>query len=386
MFKKIPRNVIFLGLVSLFNDIASEMVYPIIPIFLTSILGVPVTVVGLIEGIAEGTASFMRFVSGYISDRFYKRKIFVTSGYSLSSISKPIIGLAHSWPLVLFARFIDRLGKGVRTSARDSMLLQNATSENKGYIFGFHRAMDSAGAVFGPLIALLLLYFLNNNMRLIFLIAFVPSVIGVFLLIFLVKERQTPKGERKFKFDFKWKSLNSKFKFFLLVSLVFTIGNSSDAFLILRAKNLGLTTILATLTYVLYNFSQTIFDTPAGSLADKIGAKKVYSYGLLVFTAVYFAFGIIHNSVWIWFLFPLYGVYIAATDGVSRAYISEFMTEKQSGTYFGIYQTGIAITTFLASFIGGVLWSAFGPQYTFFYGSAAALLAFLILSYAKTKI
>jgi len=382
VFKKIPKNVIFLGFVSLFNDISSEMIYPIVPIFLTSVLHAPVSIVGLIEGIAEGTASFMRFLSGYISDRFYKRKIFVTLGYSLSAISKPIIGLALSWPLVLFGRFLDRLGKGVRTSARDSILLQSADKNNKGYIFGFHRAMDSMGAVFGPLIALILLYFLNNNMRPIFFIAFVPSVIGVFLLILLVKERGKPVGE-KFKFNFKWKSLNPNFKFFLLISLIFAVGNSSDAFLILRAQNLGLGVLLTTLTYVLYNTSQTIFATPAGALADRIGAKKVYSYGLLVFAAVYFCFGAIHSSFWIWFLFPIYGLYIAATDGVSKAYISEFIVEKESGTYFGIYQSGIAICTFLASFAGGLIWTAYGSQYTFYYGAAAAFIAFIVLSFGK---
>jgi MFS family permease len=384
MFKRIPKNVVFLGLVSFFNDVASEMIYPIIPIFLTSVLHVPVSVIGLIEGFAEGIASLMRFVFGYVSDRFYKRKIFVIAGYGFSSISKPLIALAYSWPFVLFARFFDRLGKGVRTSSRDSILLQSTNQENKGYIFGFHRAMDSMGAVIGPLIALILLYFLKDNMRLIFLVAFIPSVIGIILLILFVKERKNPVGKEKFKFNFKWKSLNPNFKFFLLVSLIFAIGNSSDAFLILRAQNLGLGVLLTTLTYVLYNASQTIFATPAGLLADKIGAKRVYSYGLLVFAAVYFSFGIISSSFWIWFLFPIYGLYIAATDGVSKAYIAEFITEKQSGTYFGIYQSGIALCTFLASFIAGLIWTSFGPSYTFFYGAAAALLSFIILLIGKT--
>ncbi|OGH04537.1 MAG: hypothetical protein A2W22_04700 [Candidatus Levybacteria bacterium RBG_16_35_11] len=380
MFKKIPKNVVFLGFVSLFNDIASEMIYPIVPIFLTSVLGIPVSIIGAIEGFAEGTASLTKFVFGYVSDRFYKRKIFVTLGYSFSAISKPLIGLAYSWPFVLFARFFDRLGKGVRTSARDSILLQNATPKNKGYIFGFHRAMDSMGAVLGPLIALVLLYLLQDNMRLVFFIAFIPSVIGIILLILFVKERKNPKGEKKFNFNFKWSSLNPNFKFFLIVSLIFALGNSSDAFLILRAQNLGLGVLLTTLTYVLYNTSQTVFATPAGALADRIGAKKVYSYGLLVFAAVYFCFGIINNPFWIWFLFPIYGIYIATTDGVSKAYVSEFMTEKESGTYFGIYQSGIALCTFLASFIGGLIWTSFGPSYTFYYGAAAALIAFVLLN------
>jgi MFS family permease len=382
MFKKIPKNVIWLGFVSLFNDISSEMIYPIIPIFLTSVLGAPVSVVGLIEGIAEGTASIMKFITGYLSDKFYKRKFFVTLGYSLSTIAKPVIGIASSWPFVLVGRFLDRLGKGVRTSARDSILLQSANKNNKGYIFGFHRAMDSMGAVLGPLIALLLLYLLKENMRLIFFIAFLPSLIGVLLLIFFVKEKRQPAG-KKFKFNFKWKSLNPKFKFFLLVSLIFATGNSSDAFLILRAQNLGLTVLFTTLAYVLYSLVQTVISTPAGALADKIGAKKVYSYGLLVFAVVYFAFGIINNSAWVWLLFPIYGIYIAATDGVSKAYISESIVEKESGTYFGIYQSGLALCTFLSSFIGGILWTKIAPSATFYFGSAMAILALIVLHYGK---
>jgi MFS family permease len=223
-------------------------------------------------------------------------------------------------------------------------------------------------------------------MRTIFLIAFIPSLIGILLLILFVKERKNPVGEKKFSFKFKWSSLNPNFKFFLIVSLVFAVGNSSDAFLILRAQNLGLGVLLTTLTYVLYNTSQTIFATPAGALADKIGAKKVYSYGLLVFAAVYLCFGIIHNPFWIWFLFPIYGIYIAATDGVSKAYISESIVEKESGTYFGIYQSGLAICTFLASFIGGLIWTTFSPSYTFYFGAIMAFLAFVILTIGKAQI
>lgn len=382
-FFKVPKNVFLLGLVSLFNDVASEMIYPIVPIFLTSVLGAPVSIVGLIEGIAEATASIMKFVSGYISDRVYKRKIFVTGGYGLGAISKVLTGLAISWHFVLFARFIDRLGKGLRTSARDSILLQSATSQNKGFIFGFHRAMDSMGAVFGPLIALLLLALLKENIRLVFFIAFIPAVIGVLLLIFLVKEKKQEIHEKKFKLNFSWKNINSNLKLFFVISIIFSLGNSSDAFLILRAQNLGLTTTLVVLTYVLYNVSQTVFSTSGGQLADKIGARKVYAIGLLVFSFVYFMFGIISHPALIWILFPIYGLYISFTDGVSKAYISEFITEKESGSYFGLYQTGIAISAFFASLIGGLLWNQINPSATFFYGSIMAALAFFILFFTK---
>ena len=382
MFRSIPKNVFVLGLVSFFNDVASEMIYPIVPIFLTSVLGVPVTVIGFIEGIAEGTASIGKFIFGYISDRVGKRKIFVVSGYSLGTISKVLIGLSYSWPFVLFARFIDRLGKGLRTAPRDALLLQNATAQNKGFIFGFHRAMDSAGAVLGPLLALFFLSFLKEeNIRLVFFVAFIPSLIGVVLLLFLVKEkRRSVEQEKQRVFvHLRWSTVDVRFKWFFLISILFALGNSSDVFLLLQAKNLGLTTTLVVLTYVLYNVSQTIFSTPAGQLADKIGARRVFAMGLLVFSLVYFMFGSIQNPFWIWIIFPIYGLYIAFTDGVSKAYIAEFITEKESGTYFGLYQTGIAISTFFASFIGGFLWSRVGPSATFYYGSLMALIAFLVL-------
>ncbi|MDP2649542.1 MAG: MFS transporter, partial [bacterium] len=359
------------------------MIYPIVPIFLTSVIGAPVSVMGFIEGVAEATASLMKFVSGYISDKAQKRKIFVVAGYSLGAISKPLIGLAYAWPLVLFARIIDRLGKGVRTSARDSILLQNATSENKGLIFGFHRAFDSAGAVLGPLLALFLLSVMNENIRLIFFLAFIPSAIGVLLLILFVKEKKHEEKGKSLKINFSWKILSPSFKLFFVISIIFALGNSSDAFLLLRSKNLGFSTTLVVLTYVLYNLSQTIFSTPAGHLADKIGARRVFAIGLLVFAAVYFAFGIINNPIWIWIIFPIYGVYIAFTDGVSKAYISEFITEKESGTYFGIYQMGIALASFFASFAAGILWTNVHPSAAFFYGSAMAILALIVLSYGK---
>lgn len=381
----IPRTVLILSLVSLFNDIASEMIYPIVPIFLTAVLGAPVTVVGLIEGFAEATASIMKFLSGYWSDRVHKRKIFVVVGYGLGAISKILIAVASLWPFVLFARFIDRLGKGIRTSARDALLLQNTTKDNKGFIFGFHRAIDSLGAVIGPLLALLLMHYLNENMRLTFVIAFIPAMIGVVLLMIFVKEKSNPPSQegKKNIIRISWKEINPSLKLFFIISMIFAIGNSSDAFLILRSKQLGLTTTLVVLTYVLYNIIQTLFATPGGQLADKIGARKVYAIGLAVFAFVYFAFGFINNPAWVWVLFPVYGIYIAFTDGVSKAYIAEFITERESGTYFGIYQTGTAICQFLASFIAGVLWTKVGPSATFWYGGGMATLALLMLGYGR---
>lgn len=391
--KAIPQTVLILSLVSLFNDIASEMIYPIVPIFLTAVLGAPVTVVGLIEGLAEATASMMKFLSGYWSDRVHKRKPFVMVGYGLGAISKILIATASLWPFVLFARFIDRLGKGIRTSARDALLLQNTTKDNKGFIFGFHRAIDSLGAVIGPLLALVLMHYLNENMRLTFVIAFIPAMIGVVLLMLFVKEKKSspnlskrPDSTRIRFLGFARNDimrLNPSLKLFFVISMIFALGNSSDAFLILRSKQLGLTTTLVVLAYVLYNVIQTLFATPGGQLADKIGARKVFSIGLGVFAFVYFAFGFISDSAWIWILFPIYGIYIAFTDGVSKAYISEFITERESGTYFGIYQTGTAICQFLASFIAGALWTKMGSAAPFWYGGGMATLALMIVLFSR---
>ncbi|HSW47808.1 MAG TPA: MFS transporter [Candidatus Saccharimonadales bacterium] len=385
--RSIPRPVFILGFVSFFNDLSSEMIYPIVPIFLTSVLGTPIPIVGLIEGTAEATAAITKFLFGAYSDYIQRRKPFVIGGYSLGAASKLLIGLASIWPLVLFARFIDRLGKGMRTAARDSLLLDNSNPKNKGFIFGFHRAFDSLGAVFGPLLALLLLVLLKDNIRLTFFIAFIPAVIAVFLLFIFVKETAKPKTERKFHLkNLKWNLLDARLKLFLIISFIFSAGNSSDAFLLLRAKNLGLTTTLVVLTYVLYNIAQTAFATPLGQLSDKIGPKKVFSGGLLVFAAVYLLFGLIKTPNFIWFLFPIYGIYIAATDGVSKAYVAEFIKKEESGTFFGAYYTLTAIGTFLASFVGGILWSTVNPSATFLFGAGMALLAFIIFTFSQTKI
>lgn len=377
--KRIPKNVFILGLVSFFNDLASEMIYPIVPIFLTSVLHTSIPIVGLIEGIAEAIASISKYLFGTISDYVGKRKVFVAGGYSLGALSKLIIALSYSWPLVLFARVIDRLGKGVRTAPRDSMLLENATSENKGYIFGFHRAFDSLGAVFGPLLALVALSLLKENIRLTFFLAFIPGVIATMLLILFVKEKRGPSTDVKPKFvRLRWQELDTRLKVFLLISFLFALGNSSDAFLLLNAKQIGLSTTLVVLAYVLYNIGQTIFATPAGFLSDRFGAKKVFSGGLLVFSVVYFLFGFVKDPLWLWILFPIYGLYIAATDGVSKAYVSDFITKKESGTYFGAYYTLNAIGAFFASLIGGILWSAVNPSFTFYYGSMLSFAAFII--------
>jgi len=381
----ISKNVFVLGLVSFFNDVASEMIYPLVPIFLTSVLGAPVAVVGLVEGIAESTASVLKVVSGWLSDKWRKRKIFVVAGYSFSAISKIFLSLAYSWPFVLFARFVDRFGKGTRTSARDSLITESSENSVRGKVFGFHRALDTLGAVVGPLIALLAIHFLDNQFRLIFFLAFIPASFGVLLLLFFVKEKKKEKNSDQV-FHFSWRNLDPSFKIFLLISFIFALGNSSDAFLILRAQNLGLSVILVVLAYVLFNFTYAIFSIPAGIISDKIGPKKVLLGGFLLFSAVYFFFGLVHSSFFLWFLFPVYGIYMALTEGVGKAYISNLVPQEKTGTAFGIYQTTIGLCTFFASLIAGLLWTYIGVSTPFIFGSIMAVISAFLFVVLEKKI
>lgn len=379
----ISKNVFVLGLVSFFNDVASEMIYPIIPIFLTSVLGAPVAIVGLIEGIAESTASVLKVVSGWLSDKLQKRKPFVVAGYSFSAISKILLSLAFSWPFVLFARFIDRFGKGTRTSARDALIAESSYTSTWGKSFGFHRALDTLGAVVGPLIALLAIHFLDNNFRLIFFLAFIPACIGILLLLFFVKER---KKEANISLNLSWRNLDPSFKIFLLISFVFALGNSSDAFLILRAQNLGLSVALVVLAYVIFNFTYAIFSMPAGIISDKIGPKKVLFSGFLLFSIIYLFFGLTNNSLILWFLFPFYGIYMALTEGVGKAYISNLVPQEKTGTAFGVYQATIGLCTFFASLIAGLLWTYIGVSAPFIFGSVMAIISAFLFVVLEKKI
>ncbi len=379
----ISKNVFILGLVSFFNDVASEMIYPIVPIFLTSVLGAPVAIVGLIEGIAESTASILKVVSGWLSDKFQRRKPFLVAGYSFSAISKIILSLAFSWPFVLMARFIDRFGKGTRTSARDALIAESSENSLRGRAFGFHRALDTLGAVVGPMIALLAIHFLDNNFRLIFFLAFIPAFMGILLLLFFVKEKKKEANSVS-TFHFNWYNLDPSFKIFLLISFIFALGNSSDTFLILRAQNLGLSLSLVVLAYVLFNFTYAIFSIPAGIISDKIGPRKVLLAGFLLFSAVYLFFGLIHSSLFIWFLFPVYGLYMALTEGVGKAYISNLVPQEKSGTAFGVYHTIIGLTTFFASLFAGLLWTYIDVSAPFIFGSITAVIsAFLFVVLEK---
>lgn len=381
----IPKNVIWLGFVSLFNDVASEMIYPIVPLFLTLTLGAPLTVVGLIEGVAESTASLLKVFSGWFSDLVGQRKPLAVYGYSFSTVAKLILYLSFSWPLVLLGRFVDRLGKGVRVAPRDALIADSTAPEIRGAVFGFHRSMDTFGAVCGPLLAILFLAVFAANYQLIFLLSFLPALLGVLVLQFFVAEVK-PKTAAKPKITLTFDNFGVQYYLFLIVSLVFALGNSSDVFLILRSKDLGLSAVLVIFAYVIYNIFYALFSYPAGVLADRIGFKKVLIAGWLIFAAVYAGFGWAHSTHAVWFLFAIYGFYIAFTEGVSKAYISNIAPKDKVATAIGLYYTVTGVAVLLASLVAGWLWSSFGAPSAFYYGSITALLAsilFVGLSYQK---
>ena len=384
MRKNIPQVVWLLSLVSFFNDTASEMLYPVLPIFVTQVLGAPVFVLGLIEGIAEGSASIFKAWFGYYSDKLQRRKPFVVLGYSASAVSKVIIALSYVWPVVLLGRFIDRLGKGARTGARDAILLDAASEKNRGYIFGFHRSMDTAGAVVGPTIALLLLYIFHNNLRLILYIAAIPAFISL-LFFFYVKEPKKKLITNKTKLTFSLKSVPKQFKIFLLGMAIFSLGNSSDTFLILRANNLGLGLALVITAYILYNIVYAAVSTPAGRISDKLGPKSVFLVGLVIFIVVYLGFAFNKSHFMVWVLFATYGFYIALTDGVSKAWVGAMVRKERAATAYGTVYTITSVFTVIASIIGGYIWSAYSPAFTFIFAAICAFVALFIFATVRVK-
>jgi len=370
------RNVFFVGLTSFFTDISTEMVYPLIPIFLTTVLGAPVAIVGLVEGIAESTASLLKVISGWLSDRTQRRKRLTVLGYGLAAIAKPLLALSFVWWQVLIARFVDRFGKGVRTSPRDALIADSTSSEDYGKAFGFHRGMDTLGAAFGPLIAFAALPLLHNNFRLYFSFAIIPAVIGVVVLALFVKEKVRAAKVENLRLSLK--PFNRQFKLFLLIALIFTVGNSSDAFLILRANNVGVAVGLIPLVYFVFNTVYALASTPIGALSDRIGRKVVIIAGYLIFAIVYLGFALVKSPFTIWLLFAAYGLYYAFTEGIFKAFTADLVPENLRGTAYGFLSLVLGIALLPASLIAGFLWDKISPSAPFFFGSAVSLIALVL--------
>jgi MFS family permease len=360
----------------MFADIASEMLYPVIPVYLKEI-GFSVLLIGILEGVAGFTAGLSKGYFGKLSDEKGLRLPFVKLGYFFSAISKPMLA-AFVYPLwIFFARTIDRLGKGLRTAARDALLSQNATKETKARVFGFHRGMDTLGAAIGPTIALLFLIFYPHQYKSIFLFAFIPGIISV-ALIFLLKEKKEPAstlGKGNFFSFFKyWKIASFDYKRLVAGLLFLALFNSSDLFLILKTKQVTGSDQLTIEAYILYNVVFAAASYPLGAIADKIGIKNVFFGGLVLFALVYFLFGITNSAIVIFSAFFIYGIYAAATEGITKAWITNMAHTSNTATAIGFYTSCESICTLLASIIAGVIWDNLGSNVTFFTTSGSAIL------------
>ncbi|MHB1325356.1 MAG: MFS transporter [Thermoleophilia bacterium] len=373
----ISRNVFILGITSFLTDLSSEIVYPLVPLFLTGVLGAPFAVVGLIEGIAESTASLFKVFSGWLSDRWGKRRPLTILGYGISSLAKPLLAAATGWPLVLALRFGDRLGKGIRVAPRDALIADSSEPANRGRVFGFHRAADTSGAALGALLALAALGLIGERYRTIFLISAIPGALGVCSLFF-IRERARPHGPAA-RPRLSLSQFDRKFKLFLLASAIFAVGNSSDVFLILRAKDLGLSAFGAVLAYVIFNLVYGAFSMPAGSLSDRIGRQRVIAAGFVVFSLVYLGFALAGGSASVWPLFAVYGLYMAMTEGVGKAFAADMAPPHALGTALGTYNTVTGLLTFFSSLIAGLLWDSVGPRAPFLFGALSGLVATAVL-------
>jgi MFS family permease len=370
-FEAISRNVVILGAVSGLTDISSEMLYPIMPLFLTRVLGAPMAAVGLIEGVAEATASLLKAASGLWSDRAGERKPFVLWGYGLSALSKPLLALAGTWPFVFFCRFLDRSGKGLRTSARDALLAASTEPEHLGLAFGFHRAMDTAGAVAGPLVTVLLMSVCGLGYRPIFLIAAVPAALGVLVLVVGVKENPPAPAQARAR----PRVLSREFKWFLAAYGLFALGNSSDAFLLLKAAHDGLSPTSVVLAYVLYNAVYAVAATPAGFLADRLGRTRALSASLAVFAATYLGFAWVGAGPWFWLLFPVYGLYSALAESALKAAVAVRCVPENRATALGLFQGVAGALALAASLAAGWLWGHVSVAAPFYMGAVCAALA-----------
>lgn len=381
MKHKISKPIIILGIVSFFTDFASEMLYPITPIFLTSFLGASMSVVGFIEGIAEITAGFLKGYFGSLSDKIGKRSIFVVAGYSLSGIVKSLPGFLASVPVVIFSRVGDRIGKGIRTAPRDALLASYA-EENTGAVFGFHRSMDTFGAVAGPLVALALLYFIPNQYQTIYVISLIPSLLAIAFTLAVKDKTIQKKAERKTYFS-SIKSAPKEYKIILILFTVFSFVNSSDVFLILRSKEISSSDTIAVLGYVFYNFIYAVASYPIGILADKFGKKNVFIIGLIIFSLVYLGFAFSKSQLFTWILFSFYGIYAASTEGVTKAWISDLISEEWRASAIGLFTSLSSFAIMFGSIFTGVLWDNFGSQVPFLISAIVSFVIAVILYFKK---
>lgn len=390
--RDLPRNVWAVGLTSLFNDISSEMVLNLLPLFLANVLGVQTSIIGLIEGIAEATASLLKLFSGWLSDKLAARKWLAVAGYGLSTLTRPLFYLANSWGLIAGVRWADRVGKGVRTAPRDALVADSVTPEVRGLAFGFHRAMDTAGAMLGLLIAVLVVWLAQanaltltrNTFQTIVLISLIPAVLAVLSLALGARDVSVA-GQRSAP-TIALSRLGKPFTIFLLIVSLFTLGNSSDAFLILRAQNLGVSVLGILLMLVVFNLLYALVSTPAGARSDRIDRRRLIIAGWLVYALIYLGFALARQGWQVWLLYVAYGLYYGMAYGAANALVADLVPENLRGTAYGTYHATIGVLAFPASFIAGLLWQGIGawkglgPSAPFLFGSLLAFLAALLMA------
>jgi MFS family permease len=390
--RNLPRNIWAVSLTSFFMDVSSEMVINILPLFLFNVLGVRTSIIGLIEGVAEAMASLLKLFSGWFSDRLRARKWLAVVGYGLSALSKPFFLVANSWQAVAAVRWVDRVGKGIRTAPRDALVADSVPENQRGLAFGFHRTADTAGALVGLLIALFVVWRLQaaatslnlDTFRTIVLISLLPAFVAV--LILAIGVRDVPVVGQRAAPRFAFGALGKPFIVFMVIVGIFDLGNSSDAFLVLRAQNLGMSVTGILTMLVVFNLVYTLVSTPAGALSDRIGRRKLVIGGWLVYSLIYLGFALASTRLHVWVLYVIYGLYYGLAFGTSKALVADMVGPELRGTAYGTYNAVLGILDFPASLIAGLLWqglggwSGFGPSAPFIFGAALSLLAALLLA------
>jgi MFS family permease len=383
--------VIAIGLVSLLNDASSEIIYPLLPVFLVSSLGASARAIGIIEGLAESMSSLLKLFAGYLSDRLGKRKLLVVAGYSLASLVRPLLAFAQNWQQVLGIRIADRVGKGFRTAPRDAMIADTVQVEQRGIAFGFHRAMDHCGAVIGPLLGYLLVVFLVVNasspteaeFSRIFLVASIPALMAVLVAIFFMRESPVHRHHPSEIPKLSLRGFDSNFKRFLLVLALFTLSNSSDSFLILRAMDAGVSVALIPLLWAAHHGTKVLSSLFGGDLSDRLGRKRLIASGWVLYAAVYAGFAFATHTVSLWILFLIYGIYFGLVEGAEKALVADLVRPEQRGTAYGLYNLAFGVSVFPASLLMGMIWDWKGPTTAFlvsaFMGATAAALLLIFV-------
>jgi MFS family permease len=391
--KGLPRNVWAVSLTSFFMDISSEMVLNVLPLFLVNVLGTSTAIIGIIEGVAEATSSLLKLFSGWLSDRLHARKWLAVVGYGLSALSKPFFYFASTWEMIAGVRWVDRVGKGIRTAPRDALVADSVPKDQRGRAFGFQRAADTAGAMLGLLIALGVVWAVQSNanalkestFRLLVLISLVPAVLAVLVLAVGARDVAVT-GQAKMP-RFALRALGRPFLVFMIIVGIFDLGNSSDAFLVLRAQERGMSVTGILSMLVVFNLVYTLISTPAGTLSDRIGRRRLIIGGWLVYGLIYLGFGLAQSAIQVWVLYAFYGLYYGMAYGTSKAMIADLVSENLRGTAYGSYNAMLGILDFPASLIAGLLWqgaggwSGFGAAAPFLFGAALAFTAALLMAF-----